>query len=230
MKAYPELKGTDLVKEPCGRCGGRGNIGYGNVASAHYKGGARAQTCFDCFGKGEVLTKVSTIRARETRRAKAEARRKAEAAERAAQAAAQAAVEEAERHAKEAAEAERIANTPPIEAGRHTVTGEIVGVRSEEQAFGYRTTRVYKMMVKDAEGRKFWGSMPRSIVDAVFDRWHAETQPEYGTFGPDTWLRSAKGSTVTFTATVEVSHDDPTFGFFSRPTRAALVAAEEVVG
>lgn len=91
---------------------------------------------------------------------------------------------------------ERMANTPPVPEGRTELTGEVVKLKWQDSDFG----GAYKMLVEASEGFRVWGTVPRSIEDDVHE-----------------------GDAVTFTATVEASKDDPTFGFFKRPTKAALV-------
>ena len=61
----------------------------------------------------------------------------------------------------------------------------------------------WKMLVRDDRGFKVWGTIPRAI-------------------------NPARGDRVTFTAKLEQSKDDRSFGFFSRPTQAAIVPAVEV--
>jgi hypothetical protein len=106
-----------------------------------------------------------------------------------------------ERKAKWAAQREiENANAEPIVAGRQTILGEVTTVKEQEGQWGYSL----KMLVKDDRGFKVWGSIPQALVDATDDE--------------------LKGKRVTFTATVEASKDDDKFGFFKRPTKAALAA------
>jgi len=56
-------------------------------------------------------------------------------------------------------------------------------------------------MVEEERGFKLWGSVPRSLL--------GETE--------------LKGQKITFTATVEQSHEEPKFGFFKRPTKASIL-------
>jgi hypothetical protein len=85
--------------------------------------------------------------------------------------------------------------------GRMEITGTVVSVKEVETRFGMAT----KMLIRHADGWKVWGTVPRAL---------------------DT---PAKGDTVTLTATVEPSRDDPKFGFYSRPTGARVTpqATEE---
>jgi hypothetical protein len=57
------------------------------------------------------------------------------------------------------------------------------------------------MLVRDDRGFKVWGTVPSSL--------------------PNT----DRGDKVTFTASVERSNNDETFGFFKRPSKATLIEA-----
>lgn len=81
-----------------------------------------------------------------------------------------------------------------VPTGRGTVVGTVISVKGVESAYGFVT----KMLVQSDEGWKVWGTMPRSLDAEV-------------------------GNRVTFKASITQSDDDPVFGFFSRPTNAALV-------
>lgn len=56
-----------------------------------------------------------------------------------------------------------------------------------------------KALIKTVEGWKVWGTLPAAIDDVE------------------------RGTKVQFDAKVTPSDDDPKFGFFKRPTKAALV-------
>ena len=99
----------------------------------------------------------------------------------------------------QAAQAEAKANEPdpvaiPTEltAGRHTISGVLLGTKSEETPYGWST----KMLVLDDRGFKLWGTLPSAIS------------------GID------KGDRLTFDAAVQVSDKDECFGFIKRPTKA----------
>lgn len=83
--------------------------------------------------------------------------------------------------------------------GRVEIKGEVLTVKWQDGMFP-----AYKMRVRDDRGFAVWGSVPRSIDPKRADR-------------------------VRFVASVEPSKDDPTFGFFSRPTNAVLEAAPVAV-
>jgi hypothetical protein len=105
----------------------------------------------------------------------------------------------------------RVNNRPAIDAareaekaaaadcpkGRIVIEGTVVSTKTQTSQFG--TT--YKMLVKHASGFKVYGTIPSSIS-------------------------VEKGDVVTFTATVEPSNDDRTFGFFSRPVKASVKVTE----
>lgn len=83
-----------------------------------------------------------------------------------------------------------------VPEGRLVVTGEVLSLKSQESQFGWTT----KMLVLDKRGFKVWGTRP---ANSGFDR----------------------GCLVRFSAKLERSKDDSTFGFFSRPTQAAVLAS-----
>ena len=87
------------------------------------------------------------------------------------------------------------ATAADVPTGRLEIEGEVAATKLQESRFGTQ----FKMLVKHTSGYKVWGTVPRAI-DGL-----------------------AKGDTVRFTATVEPSPSDPKFGFFSRPTGAAVV-------
>jgi hypothetical protein len=106
----------------------------------------------------------------------------------------------------EAAKAAAKAAVPAIEAGRVTLTGVVKAHKLQEGDYG----DTWKMIVEDAEGRRYWGTIPQSIWNDM----------EARDLGYD--LDKLHGLTVTMTATVEPSRDDHTFGFYSRPTKATI--------
>lgn len=123
---------------------------------------------------------------------------------------------EAARHAEQEAH--------PAPSGRIVVTGEIVSAKAVEGDYG----TAYKVLVKDDQGFKVWCSLPKAQVDEAFYE-YSETHPEQYAWGPACWLLGAegtdeqgvKGRRITFTATLEPSHDDKSFAFGSRPTKGA---------
>lgn len=108
-------------------------------------------------------------------------------------------------------EAENADREPvPVTEGRIQVTGEVVKTDWQENDYGSRKV----MVVKDDRGFLLWGSVPDSI-------YHVEREQR-----------------VTFMARVEPSKDqeatdwqperkaDPYFGFFRRPTKAAILSED----
>ena len=103
-----------------------------------------------------------------------------------------------QRAQKAAQRAAEVAAAAPVPAfgGRATITGKVLSTKVVESQFG----AVTKMLVQHADGWKVWGSVPSNIA-------------------------ADKGDIVAFDAKVEVSKDDPKFGFFSRPTKARTLEA-----
>lgn len=99
----------------------------------------------------------------------------------------------AERDAKRALESIQHPAAPVVE-GKIVVTGEIIKLDVTDGQF---TREV--MTVRDDRGFKVWGTQPRALYEAKV------------------------GARVTFTATVEKSDRDETFGFFKRPTKPAIL-------
>ena len=105
----------------------------------------------------------------------------------------------------EAADAERTWIDVPESDERVTVAGEILHIRIEDSQFGYnrQTVKMLTRIDTPAGCYKLWGSMPAAIQSAD------------------------KGAHITFSAKVERSLKDSGFGFYKRPTKAAIV--EEAV-
>lgn len=152
---------------------------------------------------------------------------------------------DAERAAEKASEPEPA--PIPEHEGRMQITGKILSSKYKETQFG----SVLKMLVLDDRGFKVWGSQPESLLvacDPESDDGFIETG-DYPENTPEEYLierffdsydengmavhtpykaarcRPAnRGDRVTFTAAVTVSDDDPTFGFFKRPTKAEVIS------
>lgn len=115
----------------------------------------------------------------------------------------------------------------PVPAGRQVVTGEIIGTKVVEGDYG----TAYKITVKDDRGFRIYVSLPKAQADEAYDAF-LETHPEPFIYGSAVWfagsttepergLNGIKGRRITFTATLEQSRDDVSFGFGSRPTKGA---------
>jgi hypothetical protein len=100
----------------------------------------------------------------------------------------------------------------PVVTGKVTIEGEVKSVKVQYSDFG----ATLKMLVLDDRGFKVWGTVPSKLSDGIDRVWGEMTAsgsvPDKGVKG--------HGRRVRFSATVEASHDDETFGFFKRPTKA----------
>lgn len=97
--------------------------------------------------------------------------------------------------------------------GRVTIRGTIVSVKSVA-GYGYNAPDVYKMVVEDDLGFRVFGTVPSSLetLNGCFLR-----------------MEDLRGRRVEFTASVEPSAGDASFGFYKRPTKAIfLPVAEEI--
>ena len=92
------------------------------------------------------------------------------------------------------------AATPELAEGRRELTGTVLSVKPSEGYYGQVT---YRMTVDLGDGTRVNGTAPAALLD----------------------LGAGRGDTVTFTATVERSRGDHTFGFYKRPTKASAVLA-----
>jgi hypothetical protein len=84
-----------------------------------------------------------------------------------------------------------------VTEGRQVITGVVLAMKWKQNQFG----ETLKMLVQDDRGFRVWGTVPSSIEPNREDR-------------------------ITFTATVEQAEDSPKFGFFKRPTKAAVLSEE----
>ena len=179
----------------CGRCSGTGNVGIYWV-----EGGV----CFKCRGRGSLTktTKTDPVILKARREKAAAKRADAIAAKVAASMAAHEEKEAKRKAAYQAAiDASKASERPvPVTNDRILITGEVVLTKWKYTEFG----EVLKMIVKSDDGFKVWGSVPRTIE------------------GDEETL---KGKRVKFMARVQVSDKDECFGFYSRPTKAELLAA-----
>jgi plastocyanin len=96
--------------------------------------------------------------------------------------------------AREAEAAAKVAAGVKVPEGRVVIEGEVTTTKFVDNQFGGSL----KMRVVSPEGWAVWGTVPSSID-------------------------VEKGDTVRFTAKIEASNDDPTFGFYSRPTKASKI-------
>ena len=221
----------------CGRCGGEGAVSWGANYNGHVlleDGTVRetSQVCFACNGARGKWTTYRKLRnnqlARERRarkRAEEAERKAAERAERAATYAAENAdvlaaletltgefaddlratlAETGQLSENQGAAVLRIAaekaaepEAAPVEAGRSEITGKVVSTKWVD-GYGPRARAVKKMVVLDDRGSRVYGTVPAALGGVE------------------------RGEPIIYTATVEASDDDETFGFFKRPTKAQL--------
>lgn len=91
----------------------------------------------------------------------------------------------------------------PVTDKRVKLAGEILSMKLVQDRYSYVESYTVKVVVKLDNGARVYGTAPKGFgrVDEL------------------------KGSRVEFVARVEVSDDDKSFGFFSRPTKAVYVLA-----
>lgn len=144
---------------------------------------------------------------------------------------------EAEWQRRRQAEAEELAKAEPLAEGRRPIVGVVLSTKWQESDYG----STLKMLVRQDDGNKVWGSVPRALEESLeSERTYRIERPSMP--GPDAvvvsedeagWLcidrgedvPTLKGRRVEFTATVERSRDDAHFGFFKRPSGAKLAPA-----
>lgn len=99
------------------------------------------------------------------------------------------------------------AAVPAVEAGHQEITGTVVSIKRYEDNYSFTGGMVYKFLIVDEQGRKFFGTMPNAAWDAL---------------EPGSQLDDYQGRTVTLTATVAPGTDDHAFGKYSRPSKFSL--------
>ena len=102
---------------------------------------------------------------------------------------------------KEASEAPPKVDIPDAlcDGQRHTVTGEVLGTKTQDGMYGTQ----FKMLLRVPAGQgafTLWSTIPSKLMDSV-----------------DSYINDLKGREVTIKTKVQVSDDDPSFGFTSRP-------------
>lgn len=104
---------------------------------------------------------------------------------------------EAESAARQANRDESLAEAGPVVEGRRPVTGRVLSTKWQDSDYG----ETLKMLVEEDDGNRVWGTVPVSI----------QARGEL------------RGQLVTLTATVTRSDKDEHFGFYKRPTGAAIL-------
>lgn len=225
---------SEQVRLTCGRCGGSGIIGM----YIPVNGGI----CYECGGSPHSVTTVGELRRKDReqtqrmnrdllRNTKEAAARMAAAQRKHDEAAAKAAAFLAQHDGldevlkavpgdfgaslriqlndrgslsdKQVAAARRVAAeqaeraaAPAVVEGRGVLTGVVKSTKWVDNDFG----GALKMTLTDDRGFVVFGTVPNAIADDV-----------------------EAGDRVTFTARVEQSRDDASFGFYSRPSKASIV-------
>jgi hypothetical protein len=127
----------------------------------------------------------------------------------------------AEKAAKKAAwaaeRAAKLAKAQPLPsvATRVTLQGKVLTVKGQDGPYGF----VWKMLVEHADGWKVWGTVPGNIMEDVL-----RNSSAYGDALAKEVREKLVGKFVEFDAKIEASEDDSKFGFFSRPTKASVLA------
>lgn len=119
--------------------------------------------------------------------------------------------------AREAEKAVAQAALPALVEGRREVVGKVVSTKTVESDYGTG----YKMLVELSDGTRIFGSIPNNIWNEV----------EFlGAYRKSAWnetdgvMTKLVGMELKFTATIEASKNDKSFGFFKRPAKAEIVA------
>lgn len=118
--------------------------------------------------------------------------------------------------AKNAERAAVDAARPAVLEGRVVIQGTVLSTKSYETDFG----TAYKMLVEDSRGFKVYGSIPSSLWNDV-EFLGGYRKLAWGE--TDGVMSKLVGMELIFTATVEASRDDKSFGFFKRPAKASIV-------
>jgi len=135
---------------------------------------------------------------------------------------------EAEREARDAAR-----KPVPVTDKRITIAGIVISAKYDQGGWvdgqSFPRPESIKIVIETAEGWKVWGSAPRELYGAVgyLERAPDDTAPiKYRSM--EQAAADLKGVTVQLDARVTVSDKDSKFGFFKRPTKAAIVTQQEI--
>lgn len=131
------------------------------------------------------------------------------------------------REAEDARRAAVKATAAPVQAGRVRITGRVVSWKEVPNNFSYHGGYITKILVEDDRGFRVFGTLSAELSTAVRGAWLGTVEDRHD-YGPTYWMEHfLKGARVTFAATTEPSKDDPTFGFFTRPTKAEYLGRAE---
>lgn len=233
-------KGADTITEPCDRCSGNGDVGYGQVKVYDVRVGAGvAQTCWKCFGNKTQTVRVSSVKAR--------IRRAEKRADEAAKAQAEADAKVAARQAWDAAHPDEVALIAELAdtvreqglafdllnskadiptSAQIAKLHEIKAQREEREATRRpvvtgKAIQIEGEVISKKEHFSYYGhreQMTYKMVvrdDRGFKVWGSVPSA----------LDVAKGDRVRFIADIDASdrEDSFDFGFFKRPRKAELV-------
>lgn len=132
-------------------------------------------------------------------------------------------VKRQEREARIAAEQEQLKDAPPLAEGKRQIEGEIVSTKIQTSDYG----SALKMLVREDDGNKVWGTVPRNIEEISLGRVRYEdagVDEDGRSFVPVDEGVELPGQRIRFNATVERSNNDEHFGFFKRPIKAELIS------
>lgn len=233
---FPGRKGSERIVDACGKCGGDG-IYHAPSGLTFYTAtvGSVNKGCFGCMGTGKVSYLVSSARGA----ARREAKRKVAELLRVAAFAAERETFEAD-HADELAMAKEWADrVPAAREALETYMG--LGASPEaKRELGNVAGAVERWQEREAAKRPVPVTDQRIEVcgEVVSTRWQEGLYPGSGSMkmllvcdGYKLWgsVPSVEGygvdvgAKLKFMARVEPSKDDPSFGFFKRPTKAEFV-------
>ena len=105
-------------------------------------------------------------------------------------------VRDAEWEVKKAAEQKQMESAKDAPSGRIEITGEILSIKYRDSFYGGG----FKITIKTTDGWKLWVSRPSALKEVEI------------------------GDTVSMTAMVTPSNDDPKFAFGKRPSKAVLAS------
>lgn len=111
----------------------------------------------------------------------------------------------------------------PVDGERIVVEGEVVSAKTVSSMYGDTVKIVVKVSTPEGSWLVY-GTRPSSLYDDLNEEFTAKCEAASlaGEKCPE-WT-TLKGRTVSFTAKVVKGNKDEHFGFFSRPTKATLVA------
>lgn len=120
----------------------------------------------------------------------------------------------------------------PVTDNRITIVGTIISAEFRDSGYspqGYFQPECVKVVIEHTDGWKVWGTLPSELWAAM--RTYGEPTWNNGAVvssGRDVRTSKLKGLKVRLDARVTVSDKDHKFGFFKRPTKAAIITQQEI--